>query len=149
MTSEQITLDMPRVDYDKTAESVLEFLTNKDCYPKLKRICLTADPKNLQSPSLSGMSSGSFGNSADRKMSRYLAAKVIVDAVAATISKGSIEMKIVCDDVLGKIPSVRAMEQLHFEKSRYYEVKKRALNEFADIFEVQGYYCPDLHVYID
>lgn len=37
---------------------------------------------------------------------------------------------------------------LRYEKTKYYLIRKRALNEFADILEVQNLHCPDLHIYI-
>ena len=37
--------------------------------------------------------------------------------------------------------------RLHFEKTRYYQIRKMALNEFADGLEMK-INCPDLHIYV-
>lgn len=58
------------------------------------------------------------------------------------------ELKIVLDNVLGKISAVETMMRLHFENTKFYQVKKRALNEFADGLEMKVN-CPDLHVYVE
>ena len=146
---EELTIPgMKIIDYDRTADNVSQFLTDGRYYPRLHRMCQQASPDHLQSPSLSGMPGGSIGNSNEEKLVKYLYAKSIVDGVTDTYDKGSVELRVVLDNVLGKISAVEAMRKLHFENTRYYQVKKRALNEFADIFEVQGYYCPDLHVYV-
>lgn len=145
MSSESL-FDFANVDCEKTAEKVLIFLTIY--YPRLERMCTSANPKNLQSPMISDMPTRtSVNNSFEDKMQRYLASKVIVDAVHSTLQKGSKELRVVYDNVVGKIPAWQAMSALHLEKTKYYEVRKKALNEFADIFEMQSYYCPDLHVY--
>lgn len=143
---EDVLLGLPKIDYDKTAENVVEFLTNRSYYPRLYDICMQANPENLKSPSLSGMPGGSIGNSNEEKLVKYLYAKSIVDGVADTYDKGSVELKVVLDNVLGKTSAVEAMMRLHFENTRYYQVKKRALNEFADGLEMKVN-CPDLHVY--
>ena len=94
------------------------------------------------------MPGGSIGNSNEEKLVKYLYAKSIVDGVADTYDKGSVELKVVLDNTLGKISAVEAMIKLHFENTRYYQVKKRALNEFADGLEMKVN-CPDLHVYVE
>lgn len=145
---EDVLLGLPKIDYDRTAENVVEFLTNRSYYPRLYDICMQANPENLKSPSLSGMPGGSVGNSNEEKMVKYLYAKAIVDGVRQTIDKGSNELKVVFNNVTGEISSVEAMQMLHYEKTKYYLIRKRALNEFADILEVQNLHCPDLHIYI-
>ena len=145
---EDVLLGLPKIDYDRTAENVVEFLTNRSYYPRLYDICMQANPENLKSPSLNGMPGGSVGNSNEEKMVKYLYAKAIVDGVRQTINKGSNELKVVFNNITGKISSVEAMQMLHSEKTRYYLIRKRALNEFADILEVQNLHCPDLHIYI-
>ena len=94
------------------------------------------------------MPGGSIGNSNEEKLVKYLYAKSIVDGVADTYDKGSVELKVVLDNTLGKISAVEAMMRLHFENTRYYQVKKRALNEFADGLEMKVN-CPDLHAYVE
>ena len=149
MSSEQITLDMPLVDYDKTASNVMVFLTDENYYPRLRRICNQANPEHLQSPRSNGMpGSAGYGNTKEQRMLKYLYAKTIVDGVTDTYDKGSVELRVVLDNVLGKISAVEAMRKLHFENTRYYQVKKRALNEFADGLEMKVN-CPDLHVYVE
>ena len=138
---------MKNIDYNKTADNVLEFLTNNLYYPRIYRIYTQANPEHLQSPSLSGMPGGSIGNSNEEKLVKYLYAKSIVDGVSQTYDKGSFELKIVLDNVLGKISAVEAMMRLHFEKTRYYQIRKMALNEFADGLEMK-INCPDLHIYV-
>lgn len=145
---EDVLLGLPKIDYDRTAENVVEFLTNRSYYPRLYDVCMQANPENLKSPSLSGMPGGSVGNSNEEKMVKYLYAKAIVDGVRQTINKGSNELKVVFSNVTGEISSVEAMQMLHYEKTRYYLIRKQALNEFADILEVQNLHCPDLHIYI-
>lgn len=145
---EDILLDLPQVDYDGTADNVVKFLTNRSYYPRLYDICMQANPEKLQSPSLNGMSGGSVGNSNENRMIKYLYAKAIIDGVKQTIDKGSHELKVVFSNITGEISVVEAMRMLHFEKTRYYLIRKQALNEFADILEVQNLHCPDLHVYI-
>ena len=144
---EDVLLGLPKIDYDKTAENVVEFLTNRSYYPRLYDICMQANPENLKSPSLSGMPGGSIGNSNEEKLVKYLYAKSIVDGVADTYDKGSVELKVVLDNTLGKISAVEAMMRLHFEKTRYYQIRKVALNEFADGLEMK-INCPDLHIYV-
>ena len=141
-------LDLPQIDYDGTADNVVKFLTNRSYYPRLYDIYMQANPEKLKSPSLSGMPGSSVGNSNENKMIKYLYAKAIVDGVRQTIDKGSNELKVVFSNITGEISSVEAMQMLHYEKTRYYLIRKRALNEFADILEVQNLHCPDLHVYI-
>lgn len=146
---EELTIPgMKIIDYDKTADNVLEFLTNNFYYPRIYRIYTQANPEHLQSPSLSGMPKSNYGNSNEEKMTKYIEAKAIVDGVNQTYSKGSKELRVVLDNIFGNITTITAMEKLHFEKARYYQIKKRALNEFADVFEVQNLHCPDLHSYI-
>lgn len=145
---EDVLLGLPKIDYDKTAENVVEFLTNRSYYPRLYDICMQANPENLKSPSLSGMPGGSIGNSNEEKLVKYLYAKSIVDGVADTYDKGSVELKVVLDNTLGKISAVEAMIKLHFENTRYYQIRKKALNEFADGLEMKVN-CPDLHVYVE
>ena len=137
---------MKNIDYDKTADNVAKFLTDKRYYPRLYKIYQQASPEFIQSPSLSGMPGGSIGNSNEEKLVKYLYAKSIVDGVADTYDKGSVELKVVLDNVLGKISAVEAMMRLHFENTRYYQIRKKALNEFADGLEMKVN-CPDLHVY--
>ena len=144
---EDVLLGLPKIDYDRTAENVVEFLTNRSYYPRLYDICMQANPENLKSPSLSGMPGGSIGNSNEEKLVKYLYAKSIVDGVADTYDKGSVELKVVLDNTLGKISAVEAMMRLHFEKTRYYQIRKMALNEFADGLEMK-INCPDLHIYV-
>lgn len=140
---------MKNIDYDKTAENVARFLTDERYYPRLYKVYHQANPEFIQSPSLSGMpGGGSIGNRNEEKLIKYLYAKSIVDGVADTYDKGSLELKIVLDNVLGKISAVEAMMKLHFENTRFYQVKKRALNEFADGLEMKVN-CPDLHVYVE
>ncbi|WP_241691879.1 hypothetical protein [Ligilactobacillus salivarius] len=93
------------------------------------------------------MPGGSIGNSNEEKLVKYLYAKSIVDGVADTYDKGSAELKVVLDNTLGKISAVEAMMRLHFEKTRYYQIRKMALNEFADGLEMK-INCPDLHIYV-
>lgn len=138
---------MKNIDYDKTADNVARFLTDKRYYPRLYKIYQQASPEFIQSPSLSGMPGGSIGNSNEEKLVKYLYAKSIVDGVADTYDKGSVELKVVLDNVLGKISAVEAMMRLHFEKTRYYQIRKMALNEFADGLEMK-INCPDLHIYV-
>lgn len=139
---------MKNIDYNKTADNVARFLTDKRYYPRMYRIYTQANPEHLQSPSLSGMPKSNYGNSNEEKMTKYIEAKAIVDGVRQTIDKGSNELKVVFNNVTGEISSVEAMQMLHYEKTRYYLIRKRALNEFADILEVQNLHCPDLHAYI-
>lgn len=146
---EDLLLNIPRIDYDKTADNVIEFLKNRSYYPRLYNIYMQANPKMLQSPCLSGMPGGSVRNNNEDKMIRYLYAKSIVDGVRQTCEKGSKELKVIFSNIQGEITAMEAMQILHYEKSRYYSIRKRALNEFADILEVQNINCPDLHVYID
>lgn len=149
MASEQIKLDMPLVDYDKTASNVMVFLTNENYYPRLRRICNQANPEHLQSPRSNGMpGSAGYGNTKEQRMLKYLYAKTIVDGVQQTYDKGSNLLKIVLDTVLGQHSASSAKEKLYVENTRYYELRKKALNEFADILEVQNINCPDLHIYI-
>lgn len=145
---EELTIPgMKIIDYDKTADNVSRFLTDRRYYPRLHRMCQQASLDNLQSPSISGMpGGGSTGNNNEEKLVKYLYAKSIVDGVNQTYANGSLELKIVLDNVFGKISSVEAMMKLHFESTRYYQVKKWALNEFADGLEMKAN-CPDLHVY--
>lgn len=149
---EDMLLDLPQIDYDGTADNVVKFLTNRSYYPRLYDIYMQANPEKLQSPSLSGMAGGSVGgsvgNSNENKMVKYLYAKAIVDGVRQTIDKGSHELKVVFSNITGETSAAEAMQMLHYEKTRYYLVRKQALNEFADILEVQNLHCPDLHVYI-
>lgn len=145
---EELTIPgMKIIDYDRTADNVSQFLTDGRYYPRLHRMCQQASPDHLQSLSLSGMPGGSIGNSNEEKLVKYLYAKSIVDGVTDTYDKGSVELRVVLDNVLGKISAVEAMRKLHFENTRYYQVKKRALNEFADGLEMKVN-CPDLHVYV-
>ena len=145
---EDMLLDLPQIDYDGTAGNVVKFLTNRRYYPRLYDICMQANPEKLKSPSLSGMPGGSVGNSNENKMVKYLYAKAIVDGVRQTIDKGSHELKVVFSNITGETSAAEAMQMLHYEKTRYYLVRKQALNEFADILEVQNLHCPDLHIYI-
>lgn len=146
---DEIKLNIPRVDYDKTADNVLEFLTNPNYYQRLHRIYNQANPEDLQSPSISDMpSNSSYGNSTETKMIKYLYAKDVLDSVDQAYKKGSETMQVVLDNILGVMTTNEAMELLHFEKARYYQIRKIALNEFADILEVQSKNSPDLHVYI-
>ena len=145
---EDILLEMPRIDYDKTADNVVEFLQNRSYYPRLYNMYMQANPEMLQSPNVSGMPSGSIGNSNEEKMIRYLYAKSVVDGVKQTYNKGSKELKVIFSNIQGEITAVEAMQMLHYEKSRYYSIRKMALNEFADILEVQNINCPDLHAYM-
>nr|WP_305119800.1 transcriptional regulator [Ligilactobacillus sp. MP3] len=138
---------MKNIDYDKTADNVARFLTDKRYYPRLYKIYQQASPEFIQNPSLSGMPGGSIGNSNEEKLVKYLYAKSIVDGVADTYDKGSVELKVVLDNTLGKISAVEAMMRLHFEKTRYYQIRKMALNEFADGLEMK-INCPDLHIYV-
>lgn len=141
----EVFLNIPIVDQIETAENVLYFL--KQHYEKQLRVYQSTNMANLQSPSISDMPKGSiYGNSNEEKMTKFLSAKMIVDGFNHTLEVGSYELKIVCQNVLGKITANEAMERLYLERTRYYEVKRRALNEFADIFEMQTG-CPDLHVY--
>ena len=146
---EELTIPgMKIIDYDRTADNVSQFLTDRRYYPRLHRMCQQASPDHLQSPSLSGVpGGGSASNSNEEKLVKYLYAKSIVDGVSQTYDKGSFELKVVLDNVFGRISAVDAMAKLHFENTRYYQVKKRALNEFADGLEMKVN-CPDLHVYV-
>ena len=141
-------LDLPQIDCDGTADNVVKFLTNRSYYPRLYDIYMRANPEKLKSPSLSGVPGGSVENSNENKMVKYLYAKAIVDGVRQTIDKGSHELKVVFSNITGEISATEAMRMLHYEKTRYYLIRKQALNEFADILEVQNLHCPDLHVYI-
>ena len=57
---EDVLLGLPKIDYDRTAENVVEFLTNRSYYPRLYDICMQANPENLKSPSLNGMPGGAL-----------------------------------------------------------------------------------------
>lgn len=141
----EVFLGIPIVDQAETADNVLYFL--KKYYDKQLRVYHSTNLANLKSPSISDMPTGSiYGNNNEEKMNKFLSAKMIVDGFNHTLEVGSYELKVVCQNVLGKITANEAMERLYLERTRYYEVKRRALNEFADIFEMQTG-CPDLHVY--
>ena len=63
---------MKNIDYDKTADNVAKFLTDKRYYPRLYKIYQQVSPEFIQSPSLSGMPGGSIGNSNEEKLVKYL-----------------------------------------------------------------------------
>lgn len=140
-------LNIPTVDDKETAKQVVSFLTKT--YDKQLRIYETTKPANLQSPSFDDMPKGAaFENNNEKKLIKYLHAKTLVSGMQWALEVGSDEMKIVLQQVLGIISTEQAKFRLHIEKTRYYEIKTRALVEFADIYEMQNG-CPDLHVYID
>lgn len=144
-------LPVDDIDTKETAKNVDAFLRND--FIKYARLCgLTR--ADLQSPTITGMPSGSnFGNSAENKMMRIFEAEDIVKSVKETICKkcSAKSSKILSLCYLSNMLNWQVARRLDYSTSRFAELKRCALCEFADFFDYYRYRydlkVSDLHVY--
>lgn len=140
----QIKLLSRDVDLIKTAENVDYFLSHD-----LERAVRTVNINiaDLKSPTLDGLPrSPSFNNALEEKMIQYIDCRNIVEGFHQSyIHSNVLTQKIIKMCYLQGIDNQDVMRVLGYEHSRYAEIKRNSLNEFADRFEMQSG-CPDLHV---
>ena len=141
----QIKLLSRDVDLIKTAENVDAFLTyGLEKAVRVINISIT----DLKSPSLDGLPKApTFSNALEDKMVQYIDSRNLVEGFQRVYPKCNvIARKIIKCRYLEDMDNNDVMALLGYEHSRYAEIKRNALNEFADRYEMQPG-CPDLHAY--
>lgn len=141
------------IDTQGTAERVDSFLTN-DLH-KLLLLC-GHSRFELSSPKLDlAPSHGSSGNTVENKLIAGVDAQEEVNAIYKTAHdlRGA-SKKIIIGLYFSNKPVWQVKESVQYEKTKYYDLRKQALCDFADTFDRwQQYlkYSPkiDLHVYVE
>ena len=143
-----VQLNIPaidNVDLIATAENVDNFLSTK--LEKAVRV-VNLNIADLQSPTIDGLPrAATFSNTLEAKVIRYIDSQNIVIGFVNVYQKcNMISQKIIRLCYLKGMDNKDVMNALGYEHSQYAIIKQRALNEFADRFEMQ-HGCPDLHAY--
>lgn len=133
----------PNIDEIKTAKRVRYFFNNElVSYKRFASI-------SLQSPSLNNESMGSSGNAIEDKQLKYTIANHIVQATNLAVEQCKPTHKNILEwCYFHNKNDYWIRDQIGYGKTSYFQLKKEALNEFADHFEqLAGSYYEDLHVY--
>lgn len=125
------------VDTKATAKEVSHFF--RRMVPVLLRM-YGGTQDSIKSPSLDGMPKSSYGNSTENKLikrlEKELEARAIIADVKIAIDRCSFESRqIINMSLVDRKKDWQVCEHLGYSQSRYYDLKRRALNEFADAFE--------------
>lgn len=137
-------LEIDDIDLVKTAENVDNFLNHGlERAVRVVNINIT----DLQSPSLDGLPKApNFSNTFEDKMVQYIDSRNLVEGFKRVYPNCNIiTQKIIKCLYLQGMSNQAMMQLLDYEHSRYADIKRNALNEFADRYEMQPG-CPDLHV---
>lgn len=141
----QIKLLDKDVDLIRTAENVDAFLTHG--LEKAVRV-VNINLTDLKSPTMDGLPKApTFSNTLENKMVQYIDSRNLIEGFQRVYPKCNvIAQQIIKCCYLEDMDNNDVMLLLGYEHSRYAEIKRNALNEFADRYEMQPG-CPDLHFY--
>lgn len=137
-------LGIDDIDLFKTAENVDWFLQHG--LEKAVRV-VNINIADLKSPSMDGLPKApNFSNTFEEKMVQYIDSRNLVEGFKRVYPNCNIiTQKIIKCLYLQGMDNQTVMQLLDYEHSRYADIKRNALNEFADRYEMQPG-CPDLHV---
>lgn len=135
------------VDTKATAKEVSRFF--RRTIPVLLRM-YGGTMASIQSPKFDGMPKSSYGNGTENKLikrlEKELEAREVIADVRVAIERCSFEsQQIIKMAMVEKKRDWQVCEALKYSQSRYYDLKRVALNEFADAFETRKH-GQDLHI---
>lgn len=133
---------LPVISEEKTQEQVRNYFEIE--FPRL--VLQTGySMLEIQSPSFSGMPSGSSSNNVEKTMLNHLEADDIVhDTIECITRCPEEERKILLLSYVNQLRDNVVQERLNYGHTKYYNLKNQALLDFADSFQK----VHDLHVYI-
>lgn len=131
-------MDELELDPQLTARKADQYL--KHDFERYLRLC-GAHRTDINSPSMSGMTSGTFTNHEEDKLVEGLYAASVVDCVRATIANCSdFDIRkpykiILVDYYLKGMPGFKIAQKVGYSDRQFANKKQMALCEFADRFE--------------
>lgn len=129
---------MDNLDQRLTARKVNQYL--KHDFERYLRQC-GAHRADISSPSMSGMSSSTFGNRQEEKLLEGLYAASVVDCIKHTIANCTDDdirkpyKTILVDYYLKGMPGFKIAQKVGYSDRQFVKKKQLALCEFADRFE--------------